>query len=175
MEYSALCNGRAFLCYIALPASEHPGTRGSLMDLRQHPPRRWSDNLAGMIWLPRLIDKVRAFQSGMLGMYAYPSALDQSFMRRFQLTPAFTEDLIREQDSDDAIGAAIRSRLQLSDEEIECRCRQFREKYRFAFTVLDRDDGYARGIGYPIPRFLQPPLWRWYQRWSAQKASATSV
>jgi hypothetical protein len=145
------------------------------MDLRQHPPRRWSDNLAGMIWLPRLIDKVRAFQAGTLGMYAYPSALDQSFMRRFQLTPAFIEDLIRDKASDDAIGASIRLHLYLADEEVENRCRRFREKYRLAFAVLDRDDGYVRGIGYPIPRFLQPPLWRWYQRWSAQKASATSI
>lgn len=145
------------------------------MDLRQHPPRRWSDHLASMIWLPRLIDKVRAFQAGMLGTYAYPSALDQSFMRRFQLTPAFIEDLIRDKTSDDAIGASIRLHLQLTDEEVEARCGRFREKYRLAFAVLDRDDGYVRGIGYPLPRFLQPPLWRWYQRWSAQKASATSL
>lgn len=145
------------------------------MDLRQHPPRRWSDQLAGMIWLPRLIDKVRAFQAGILGTYAYPSALDQSFMRRFQLTPAFIEDVVRNKASDDAIGASIRLHVQLTDEEVETRCRVFREKYRLAFAVLDRDDGYVRGIGYPIPRFLQPPLWRWYQRWSAQKASATSI
>lgn len=59
------------------------------MDLSQQSPRRWSDTLAGIMWLPRLIDKVRAFQAGTLGTYAYPSALDQSFMRRFQLTPAY--------------------------------------------------------------------------------------
>ena len=70
--------------------------RDLTMDLGQHPPRRWSDTLAGMIWLPRLIDKVRAFQAGTLGSYAYPSALDQSFMRRFQLTPAYIEPLVRE-------------------------------------------------------------------------------
>ncbi len=145
------------------------------MDLGQHPPRRWSETVAGMIWLPRLIDKVRAFQAGTLGTYAYPSALDQSFMRRFQLTPAFIEPLVRETPGDDAIGAVIRQRMRLSDEEVARRCTVFREKYRLAFSVLDRDDGYVRGLGYPIPRFLQPPLWRWYQRWSAQKASATSI
>ncbi len=145
------------------------------MDLRQHPPRRWSDTLAGMIWLPRLMDKVRAFQAGTLGTYAYPSALDQSFMRRFQLTPAVIEPLVRDAASDDAIADVIRQRLNLTDEEVEYRCGVFRKKYRLAFAVLDRDDGYVRGLGYPIPRFLQPPLWRWYQRWSAQKASATSV
>jgi hypothetical protein len=145
------------------------------MDLGQHPPRRWSDTLAGMIWLPRLIDKVRAFQAGTLGTYAYPSALDQSFMRRFQLTPAYIEPLVRGTSSDDAIGATIRAHTGLADEEIARRCAIFRKKYRFAFAVLDRDDGYVRGVGYPLPRFLQAPLWRWYQRWSAQKASATSI
>lgn len=145
------------------------------MDLSQQPPRRWSDTLAGMMWLPRLIDKVRAFQAGTLGTYAYPSALDQSFMRRFQLTPAYIEPLVREAASDEAIGTAIRARIQLSDEEVQHRCAIFRDKYRLAFAVLDRDDGYVRGLGYPIPRFLQPPLWRWYQRWSAQKASAASI
>ena len=145
------------------------------MNLDQHPPRRWSETLAGMIWLPRLIDKVRAFQAGTLGTYAYPSALDQSFMRRFQLTPAFIEPLVRETASDDAIGAVIRQHVRLTDEEVARRCTVFREKYRLAFSVLDRDDGYVRGLGYPIPRLLQPPLWRWYQRWSAQKASATSI
>lgn len=145
------------------------------MDLRHHPPRRWNDSLSGMLWLPRLIDKVRAFQGGTLGTYAYPSALDQSFMRRFHLTPAFIELLVREMPSDEQIGAAIRQRIQLSDQEVHDRCAVFQEKYRLAFAVLDRDDGYVRGLGYPIPRFMQPPLWRWYQRWSAQKASATSL
>jgi hypothetical protein len=89
------------------------------MDLSQQPPRRWSDTLAGMMWLPRLIDKVRAFQADTLGTYAYPSALDQSFMRRFQLTPAYIEPLVRDAASDEAIGTAIRARIQLSDEEVQ--------------------------------------------------------
>ena len=144
------------------------------MDLSRNPPRRWSDALGGMIWLPRLLDKFRAYQAGTLGAYAYPSALDQSFMRRFKLSPALFELLVREAGTDDAIAAAIRRHINLSDQDIAARCDEFRKKYRFAFAVLDRDDGYVSGIGYPIPRFLQRPLWRWYQRWSAQKASSDS-
>ena len=83
------------------------------MDLDQQPPRRWSATIAGMIWLPRLIDKARAFQAGTLGTYAYPSALDQSFMRRFQLTPAYIESLVRGTASDAAIGAAVRERAEV--------------------------------------------------------------
>ena len=145
------------------------------MDLRQQPPRRWSDTLVDLIWLPRLIDKVRAFQAGTLGTYAYPSALDLSFMRHLRLPPADIEPLVRDMSSDDAIGAAIRRRIPLTEEEIRTRCAAFQEKYRWAFAILDRDDGYVRGLGYPLPQFLQRPLWRWYQRWSAEKASATSI
>ncbi len=145
------------------------------MDLRQQPPRRWSDAVAGMIWLPRLIDKVRAFQAGTLGAYAYPSALDQSFMRHLRFTPAQIESLVRDMRSDEAIAEALRQRSPLGNEEIRTRCAAFQEKYRWAFAVLDRDDGYVRGLGYPLPQFLQRPLWRWYQRWSAQKANATAV
>ena len=145
------------------------------MDLQQQPPRRWNTEVAGMIWLPRLIDKVRAFQAGTLGAYAYPSALDQSFMRHLRLTPALIESIVRVTDSDEVIGATLRQRIPLSDEEILTRCAAFQEKYRWAFAVLDRDDGYVRGLGYPLPQFLQRPLWRWYQRWSAQKANATAV
>ena len=131
--------------------------------------------MAGLIWLPRLIDKVRAFQAGTLGTYAYPSALDQSFMRHLRLTRARIEPLVRDMTSDEAIGAAIRQHIPLSDEEIRTRCAAFQEKYRWAFAVLDRDDGYVRGLGYPLPQCVQRPLWRWYQRLSAQKASATSI
>mgnify|MGYP001356953375 FL=1 len=128
-----------------------------------------------MIWLPRLLDKARAFQAGTLGTYAYPSALDQSFMRRLGLTPSLVERQIRTGGSDEEIASAIRKHVNLSDDELGARCEAFRQKNRLAFWVLDRDDGYLPGIGYPIPKFLQPPLWRWYQRWSAKKASATSL
>lgn len=131
--------------------------------------------MAGLIWLPRLIDKVRAFQAGTLGTYAYPSALDQSFMRHLRLTPASIESVVRDMTSDEAIGTTLRQYIPLSDEDIRIRCAAFQEKYRWAFAVLDRDDGYVRGVGYPLPQFLQRPLWRWYQRWSAQKAHATSL
>lgn len=131
--------------------------------------------MAGVLWLPRLIDKVRAFQAGTLGAYAYPSALDQSFMRHLRFTPADIEVIVRDLGSDQAIAATLRRRIPLSDEEVQTRCAAFRQKYRWAFAVLDRDDGYVRGLGYPLPQFLQRPLWRWYQRWSAHKANATAV
>ena len=146
-----------------------------MMDLRAHPPRRSSDSLAGFIWLPRLLDKVRAFQAGTLGAYAYPSMLDRSYMRLFGFTPAFIEQAVREQQSDVVIATSIQTHIGLTDDEIFALSRRFHRTYRVALHMLDRDDGYASGIGYPLPRFLQTPVWRWYQRWAARKASADAV
>ncbi|HET9962751.1 MAG TPA: DUF5069 domain-containing protein [Nitrospiraceae bacterium] len=145
------------------------------MDLRQHSPRRWNETLGGLIWLARLLDKARAYQAGTLGTYAYPSALDRAFMRLFSLSPAVIEELVRAERSDEAVANAILRHIDLSKEDIAARCRHFSHAHRLAFRVLDADEGYRTGIGYPIPRIIQAPLWRWYQRWSAQKASATSL
>ena len=142
-----------------------------MTDLGVLPPRRWNESLAGFIWLPRLIDKVRAFQAGTLGTYAYPSALDRAFMRRFQLSPAFLEHAVREHATDVEIGTTVLQQVHLTAEEIHGRCMEMERKYHLAFSILDRDDGYVHGLGYPIPRFLQPHIWRWYQRWAARKAS----
>lgn len=122
-----------------------------MVDLRVHPPRRWNESLAGFIWLPRLIDKVRAFQVGTLGTYAYPSALDRAFMRRFQLSPAFLEQVVREQSTDLEVGATVLQQVRLTAEEIHGRCLKMERKYHLAFCILDRDDGYVRGLGYPVP------------------------
>ena len=145
------------------------------MDLREHPPRRNRERLAGFIWLPRLIDKVRTFQSSTLGAYAYPSHTDRAFIRKFRLTPALSEQTVRATPNDELIAEPLQQSSGLSQDTISARSDAFEKKYWLVFAVLDRDDGYARGIGYPIPRFLQPFIWNWYKEWVANKASATDL
>lgn len=41
------------------------------MDLTRHPPRSPYARLGGYVWLPRLIDKARAYVAGTLGEYHY--------------------------------------------------------------------------------------------------------
>lgn len=146
-----------------------------MTDLRRHPPRRSGERLAGFVWLPRLIDKVRAFQAGTLGAYAYPSVTDRAFMKTFRLTPASIERAIRATSDETAIAEELRRRCGLDQEAIDAASRVFERRYRFVFALLDHDDGYSRGMGYPIPRFLQPSIWRWYQQWAAKKASADEL
>jgi hypothetical protein len=145
------------------------------VDLREHPPRRSRERLAGFIWLPRLIDKVRAFQAGTLGAYAYPSLTDRLFMRKFHLTPALLEQTVCATLIDELIAEQLQRASGLSQNTIAASSDAFERKYRLVFAVLDCDDGYTSGIGYPIPRFLQPFLWNWYKAWAAKKASATDL
>jgi len=146
-----------------------------MMDLTTHPPRRWNEALEGYLWLPRLIDKVRAFQSGKLGHYAYPSYLDRVFLRQLGLSPAFIEQTVRQYEMDEPIGRAVRAQSRHTSEEIQRCNEQFARRWRFVLNLMDRDDGYVRGRGYLIPGWLQPIVWRSYQRWAARKASATQL
>ena len=97
-----------------------------------------------MIWLPRLIDKVRAFRPAPSGPMPGPRSTSPSWHLR--LTPAWIESVVRDMTSDEAIGATLRQRIPLSD-EIQTRCAAFQKKYWWALAVLDRDDGYVRGLG----------------------------
>jgi len=39
-----------------------------IRDLSQGPPRRWNEEIGGIKWLPRLIDKTRAALAGKLAI-----------------------------------------------------------------------------------------------------------
>lgn len=46
-------------------------------DLAREEPRPMDEELAGYAWLPRLIDKGRAFDAGTLGTYYHPCPVDR--------------------------------------------------------------------------------------------------
>src|SRR5437870_4591357 len=97
-----------------------------MTDLSTHPPRRWNETLAGYLWLPRLIDKVRAFQGGKLGTSAYPSLLDRAFFRLFDLSPAFIEQAVRQLQMDEAIGRVVLEYTRHNSEELQRRNEQLK-------------------------------------------------
>ena len=56
-------------------------------DLTVVPPRRWSESLGGITWLPRLIDKARAALNGTLGSYLYgQSPMDRGLLKQLGLS-----------------------------------------------------------------------------------------
>ncbi len=47
------------------------------LDLNRQPPRSPREIMAGILHLPRMIDKARAYRQGTLGEYIYPCPLDR--------------------------------------------------------------------------------------------------
>lgn len=98
------------------------------MDLREQYPRSPKETLAGLIFLPRMIDKARAHKRETLGEYVFPCPMDKLLLK---LLDASEEDFAdRAADENDAsIGEwaekILRSR---SPEEIDRTNRTLLEK-----------------------------------------------
>ena len=56
-------------------------------DLALEEPRPMDEELAGYAWLPRMIDKARAFDAGTLGNYVHPCPVDQRALELLGVSP----------------------------------------------------------------------------------------
>ena len=106
-------------------------------------PRRWSDTLDGIAWLPRLIDKARMAQSGSLGAYLFGhSPFDAGLLRRLGVTTEEFAAIVASSTSDAEVLAALRRRG-----FDEARVRRWSARLplttRFFARIWDVDDGYA--------------------------------
>ena len=116
-------------------------------DLRAGPPRRWSDALAGVRWLPRLVDKARAALAGTLGTYLYgQSPMDRGLLRQLGLSHTDFARIVHRAADDDAVIAAIDAR----DPGALARARAWSERelphrHKLFLWLMDFDDGYLGG------------------------------
>lgn len=84
----------------------------TVKDLTKAFPRSPYDELAGMAWLPRLIDKVRALGAGKLGEYTpYPCGGDRRFLAMTGLDADALKAQIDAGKSDDEIAAWATAQL----------------------------------------------------------------
>jgi hypothetical protein len=121
-------------------------------DLQYGPPPRWSDAVEGIVWLPRLAAKVRAYDAGTLGSYLLgQSPIDDEFLRAARLRYRDFIGIVRGAADDAAVLAALetaspgaRERLHLWSIEMPVRLRAF-------MRVLDFDDGYDRPAWLALP------------------------
>jgi uncharacterized protein DUF5069 len=107
-------------------------------------PRRWSDELEGIRWLPRLIDKARMAQSQRLGAYLFGhSPFDAALLRRLGVTTKDFASIVNASADDAAVLAALRARG-----FDEARVRRWSDRLpdavRFYAPIWDIDDGYVR-------------------------------
>jgi hypothetical protein len=116
-------------------------------DLTVVPPRRWSESLGGITWLPRLIDKARAALDGTLGGYLFgQSPMDRGLLRQLGLSHREFAVIVKNAADDDAVLAALVAR----DPEAVERARRWTEaelphRHRLFLSIIDFDDGYLGG------------------------------
>ena len=145
------------------------------LDLRVTPPRRWSEELGGIRWLPRMIDKARAAMKGTLGDYLYgQSPMDRSLLRALGISYKDFTRIVRESGDDDQRVLELLEERSPQGMELARRWSEALPRRRAFLFIIDLDDGYYGGPLQAI-RGLIRILYGWIvhyirYRWPAQGA-----
>ena len=125
----------------------------NVRDLRTGPPRRWSEQVGGIYWLARLIDKARSSNQGCLGDYLYgQSPMDHGLLRQLGFSHRRFAELVARAPDDEAV---VREIGQIDGDALE-RARSWSARlpheHRMFFWFVDLDDGYRGST------WLRPPV-----------------
>lgn len=141
-------------------------------DLRRGPPRRWSEQVSGIYWLPRLIDKARASNQGCLGDYLYgQSPMDHGLLRQLGLSHRRFAALVASAGDDDGVIRAIGEGDPAALERARAWSARLPGEHKMFFWFVDLDDGYRRsGWLQPTVNFLANCISRtakrlWPRKW----------
>lgn len=107
-------------------------------------PRRWNETLDGIAWLPRLIDKARMSNEGVLGAYLFGhSPFDRALLTRLGATTEEFAAIVAGSDTDAEVLATLRGRG--FDEACVRRwSARFPQTARYFIHLWDFDDGYVK-------------------------------
>ena len=81
------------------------------MNLIQESPRSPKERMAGLVHLPRMIDKARAAQQNTLGEYIYPCPMDQMMLEFLNVAPEIFQEKACK-DTEQVLSAWIESQCQ---------------------------------------------------------------
>jgi hypothetical protein len=124
-------------------------------DLREHPPRSPHEQLAGLYFLPRTIDKARAKIQGTLGLYKITPGISGYMFEALGITEDAFVEAVRAAASDNAVedwlehNADMSKVPELNEMLINRRLRD--EEHRASFLAA-----------YPILT-ERPELWNWFE------------
>jgi hypothetical protein len=130
-------------------------------DLRAHPPRRWNVALEGVIWLPRMIDKARAYDAGTLGLYLYgQSPIDALVLRIARIGYSQFLAAVRNAADDRAVLEAVERQAPGATGRLQRFSRRPPLAVRIWVRALDFDDGYVSAPGSSRWRAVSPAIFR---------------
>jgi hypothetical protein len=126
-----------------------------MIDLAKAPPRRWSDAVDGIFWLPRLIDKARAYEAGTLGDYFFgQSPVDGSFLKAAGVGYADIIAAVRAAPDDAGVLAFIETRAPGATQRLRAWCANPPPVAKFTFGLIDADEGRTPGPAASLVRAL---------------------
>jgi hypothetical protein len=113
-------------------------------DLRHGPPRRWNESVDGVVWLPRLIDKIRAQRAGSLGTYLLgQSPIDDELLACMPTTYAGLARIVDAAASDAAVLDGLDAAFPGSRMRLQTWSAALPARRALHLRVLDLDDGYT--------------------------------
>ncbi|MHB8432718.1 MAG: DUF5069 domain-containing protein [Candidatus Tyrphobacter sp.] len=123
----------------------------SVPDLRRGPPRRWSESLGQIRWLPRLIDKARAAIDGKLGDYFYgQSPMDRALLRELRIGHREFARIVSNAPADGDVLAALQARSPEGVRAARIWSDALVRRHAPFLFVIDLDDGYLGRRWMPV-------------------------
>jgi hypothetical protein len=126
-------------------------------------PRRWTVEVDGIRWLPRMIDKARMRADGKLGAYLMGhSPVDRALLYRLKLTTDQFVEIANSAPDDAGVLAALRARG-FDEAAVRRWSDSFPILYRAFIPVWDLDEGYTAPTPFTRPlvavmRILERPV-----------------
>ena len=126
-------------------------------------PRRWSTEVDGIKWLPRMIDKARMREAGVLGSYLLGhSPVDRSLLGRLGMSTDEFAALACRCADDQAALAALRTRG-FDEARVRKWSEGFETRFKAYIPLWDLDEGYREPKAYEKPmmalaRVIEGPL-----------------
>jgi len=144
-------------------------------DLTAAMPRRWTEQVDGIYWLGRLIDKANAAAHGTLGDYLYgQSPMDDWLLRALNIDyPTFTS-IVAQAADDAAVLAALAARSPNALERARAWSATLPRRQAFYLWFIDIDEGYLGEAWRPVKTLfnaLSGPLSRTIKRVAPSRTS----
>jgi hypothetical protein len=132
------------------------------------------DSVAGLVWLPRLLEKARRSETSPEGRlvegycYGDNDFIDKQLIAFLRTTDTTISALVREHPADEDVARIIVERSGRSAAECEAFNRTFRRK-NFDFVLIEADEGRLRGVKGALLKFVyngvvMPIVYRMFKR-----------